>query len=106
MLGKRSNKSLSNKTLADSFHNDELSCFLAAQSAQKNVAEKAYTLSHLSSYSTELNNNSPDYRYQAVLSTGSKEVICMTSSPESTQQSLLTSGPPQIPSEQDNAERK
>ena len=111
VFGKRSNKSLSNKTLADSFYNDELSCFSTAQSLHRRTLLKRHTLSHIYCHiQTELNNskneNSPGYKYPTVLSTGSKKSSVWRHCPESTQQSLLTSDPPQIPSQQDSAERK
>ena len=111
VLGKRSNKSLSNKTLADSFYNDELlSCFPTALSLQRTLL-KRHTISNIYSHiQTELNNskneNSPDYKCPTVLSTGSKKSSVRLQCPESTQQSLLTSDPPQIPSQKDSAERK
>ena len=76
VLGKRSDKSLSNKTLADSFYNDQLpSCFPTAQSAQKNITEKAHTLSHLLSYSNRIKQQQKQKAHHIVstqlLSTGS-----------------------------------
>ena len=48
------------------------------ESAQKNITEKVHTLSHLLSYSNRIkqqqNENSPDYKYSTVLSTGSKKL--------------------------------
>ena len=79
VLGKRSNKSLSNKTLADSFYSDQLlSCFQIAQSLHRRTLLNRHTLSHIYCHiQTELNNskieNSPNYMYPTVLSTGSKK---------------------------------
>ena len=79
VLGKRSNKSLSNKTLADSFYNDQLlSCFPTAKSLHRRTYLKRHTLSHIyCQIQTELNNgkneNSPDYKYRKVPSAGSKK---------------------------------
>ena len=66
MLGKRSNKSLSHKTLADSFYNDHhLSCFPTAQSLHRRTLLKRHTHTHIYSHiQTELNKqknkNSPN----------------------------------------------
>ena len=109
VLGKRSNKSLSHKTLADSFYHGKLSCFPTAQSLHRRTLLKRHTLSHLLSYSNRINSkyeNSPGYKYPTVLSTGTKKSSVWLHCPESTKQSLLTNDPPQIPSQQDSAERK
>ena len=66
MLGKRSNKSLNHKTLADSFYNDHLlSCFPTAQSLHRRTLLKRHTHYHIHCHiQTELNNsknkNSPN----------------------------------------------
>ena len=79
VLGKRPNKSLSNKTLADSFSNGQLlSCFPTAHSLHRRTLLNKHTLSHIYCHiQTELNNskieNSPNYMYPTVLSTGSKK---------------------------------
>ena len=66
-IGKRLNKSLSNKTLADSFYNDQLlSCFPTAHSLHRRTLLKRHTYSHIYCHiQTELNNsknkNSPNF---------------------------------------------
>ena len=91
VLGKRSNKSLSNKTLADSFYYDQLlSCFLAAQSLHRRTLLKRHTHYHIYRHiQTELNNsknkNSPNLITSTQHSTVHRlqEVICMTSTVKS-----------------------
>ena len=76
VFGKRSNKSLSNKTLAD---NDQLlSCFPTAQSLHRRTLLKRHTHYHIHcQIQTELNNskneNSPNSAVHRL-----QEVICMT----------------------------
>ena len=79
VLGKRSDKFLSNKTLADSSYNNQLlSCFPTAQSLHRRTLLKRHTLSHIYCHiQTELNNskneNSPNSAVHRL-----QEVICMT----------------------------
>ena len=110
MLGKRSNKSLSSKTLADSFYNDQLlPCFPTAQSLHRRTLLKRYTLSLIYCHiQTELNNSKTKTHQiintQQCCPQAPRSYPYDLHCPESTQQSLLTSGPPQIPSKQDSAE--